>query len=246
MIFPRSLKVQGCWGLAEPQSAQTSPVLTQAAKKTPTAPGYPSQPPNPRLSEELFFFCSKSAEIVVHKTQRNASWITIMEFSVFFWSLLPTSTPGLSLTPSPYDSHSSPSVHVCLSVSALYACCISLQISNTNHSSPSIPSQLLRPPPSILVRLGVSQHWRAPGISRFTQWVWSLLAEPPGCSRSMTKPVRATHCYSRLDCIWRTMRHAVNELKKWSASIDQISWKPSICSFFMEVYVGGKSDCWEM
>lgn len=61
--------------------------------------------------------------------------------------------------------------------------------------------------------------------------VWSLLAEPPSCGRSMTKPVRAAHCYSRIDCIWKPMHHVVNELKKWPANIDQISWQPSISPF---------------
>lgn len=129
------------------------------------------------------------------------------------------------------------SMCVCLSpslVSTLCVYCIFVQISSKNHSCPLFPLRLLLPPSSSRSRPcscwceSTVTNSRRPQVY---QRVWSLLAEPPSCGRSMTKPVRAAHCYSRIDCIWKPMHHVVNELKKWPANIDQISWQPSISPF---------------
>lgn len=196
-------------------------------------------------------------------TRRNASWITKrVQLLVVFLSLLSTNTPGLSLTYSPHTPtvclsihlsisflhfpfHSpcqslskSPSVRVCLSasvsLSVVWAGSLCKYLTQTTafFHSHSVYFALHRHPRSSWCEsmLTNGRHLQV------YPWVWSLLAEPPSCDRSMTNPVRLARCYSRLDCIWKTMRRAVNELKKWPANLDQISWQPSISSFFMEVY----------
>lgn len=70
--------------------------------------------------------------------------------------------------------------------------------------------------------------------------IQSPLARPASCDRSMTKPVRAAHRYSGLDCMWKPVDHLTDELKKRSAIIDQSDWQASISSCFMS----GSSDCW--
>lgn len=64
--------------------------------------------------------------------------------------------------------------------------------------------------------------------------IQSPLARPASCDRSMTKPVRAAHRYSGLDCMWKLVDHVTDELKKRSAIIDQSDWQASISSFFYE------------
>lgn len=95
-----------------------------------------------------------------------------------FVCLLICQFPSLifSFTPPCQSLCKSPSVHVCLSVcvspslvSTPSARSIFVQISNINHSVPSSPLRLLHPPSSVLVHLGVSQHSRAAGVSKFTQ-----------------------------------------------------------------------------
>lgn len=133
MIFPCSPVVQGAE--ASPSRSQHKPRWLKQQTPTPT-----KLPQHLGLSRRLQgqdwrrrSVCSKSAKIVVHKTQRSVSWITIMEFSVFIlWSLLHrhSSAASDSFTPTPT---------VCLSV----------------HLSISFPRFLFHSPP---VNLSVSLH----------------------------------------------------------------------------------------
>lgn len=243
MIFPRSTK--------KVHVAESSPSLSQhnphpcwlkQRKKLPQCPGLPRSRRGQDLARSCV--CSKSAKIVVHRTCRNASWITIMEFSVFLIIALHQQPSAVSdsITPTHTHTHTptvclsvhlsvsfphflfyfpcqslakSPSVHLCLFVSvslvsANSAHCLSLQISNMNHSSPLIPT----PSPSPL-HLHPCSSWCESTLMdgmhpQVYPQVWSLLAEPPSCDRSMTEPVTAAHRYSQIDCIWKTMCHAVN------------------------------------
>lgn len=121
-----------------------------------------------------------------------------------------------------------------VSVSSFHSLCLLYLRANIQQKpqlslipTPSPPASLIFPLSSLFLLVWVDGNKRPQVYQR----VWSLLAEPPSCGRSMTKPVRAAHCYSRIDCIWKPMHHVVNELKKWPANIDQISWQPSISHF---------------
>ena len=97
---------------------------------------------------------------------------------------------------------------------------IFLQISNINLSFPLVSfTLLLLPLPCCESTLTNDRRLQVYPL------VWSPLAEPLSSDRSMTKPVRTAHSYSRLDCIWKTVHHAVSDLKKWPANI---SWHASI------------------
>lgn len=138
MIFPHPLEMQGAE--ASLSYSQHKPWLCwlKQWRKLPQWPGLPRSRQGQDLARSCA--CSKSAKIVVHKTRRSASWITIMEFSLslFFDCCHPPTSQGCLWHPHPllpqfvclYICHflplifsfspsvsKSPSVRVCLSVS---------------------------------------------------------------------------------------------------------------------------------
>lgn len=110
-----------------------------------------------------------------------------------------------------------------------------------------LPPPLLHPPSpsssssSILVHLGVSQHSRTAGVSRFTRWSdlrWQSHRAATDRWQRLSRPLTVTQgrIASEGPCTGQLMNLKKINKNTWQANIDQVSWQTSIHPLFIKGY----------